>query len=388
MATTNNNASSATANTSDGDEQQSLRECEAYVQRHNIQQILKDCIVQLCVSRPENPITFLKEYFASLERENQLNSQHHQKAPMSPDTERDEDLSPLPTITTRTRRGGVSAETYSEEDATNYVKKVVPKDDKTMASLSKTVEKNVLFQHLDDSQRTDVFNAMFPVHHKAGEFIMRQGDEGDNFYIIDEGTVEVYVNDQLVSAVSEGGSFGELALIYGTPRAATIQAKTNVKLWAIDRDTYRRILMGQFIKKRKMYEEFLSKVKILESLDYYERLTVADALTPVEFADGDIITKQGEPGDEFYIIEEGTAVVLQRRSPDAPEEEVGRLGRSDYFGEIALIFNRPRAATVKAQGPLKCLKLDRDCFERLLGPCVDILKRNLENYNSLISLSV
>ena len=44
---------------------------------------------------------------------------------MSPDTERDEDLSPLPTITTtRIRRGGVSAETYSEEDATNYVKKV------------------------------------------------------------------------------------------------------------------------------------------------------------------------------------------------------------------------------------------------------------------------
>lgn len=202
-----------------------------------------------------------------------------------------------------------------------------------------------------------------------------------------------------------------MALIYGTPRAATIQAKTDVKLWAIDRDTYRRILMGQFIKKRKTYEEFLSKVKILgtelinqfvivelnfflsfycntESLDYYERLTVADALTPVEFNDGDIITKQGESGDEFYIIEEGTAVVLQRRSPDAPEEEVGRLGRSDYFGEIALLFNRPRAATVKAQGPLKCLKLDRDCFERLLGPCVDILKRNMENYNSLISLSV
>lgn len=61
MATSNNNGGEA-------DEQQSLRECEAYVQRHNIQQILKDCIVQLCVSRPENPITFLKEYFASLER--------------------------------------------------------------------------------------------------------------------------------------------------------------------------------------------------------------------------------------------------------------------------------------------------------------------------------
>lgn len=68
---------------------------------------------------------------------------------------------------------------------------VVPKDQKTMASLSKSIEKSVLFTHLDDNQRTDIFNAMFPVLHKANEYIMKQGDEGDNFYIIDEGTVEV-----------------------------------------------------------------------------------------------------------------------------------------------------------------------------------------------------
>lgn len=54
------------------DEEQSLRECEAYVQRHNIQRLLKDCIVQLCVRRPENPITFLREYFQKLERVRQL----------------------------------------------------------------------------------------------------------------------------------------------------------------------------------------------------------------------------------------------------------------------------------------------------------------------------
>ena len=55
-----------------GEEQQSLRECEDYVQRHQIQQILKDCIVQLCVSRPENPIAFLREYFQKLERVSQV----------------------------------------------------------------------------------------------------------------------------------------------------------------------------------------------------------------------------------------------------------------------------------------------------------------------------
>lgn len=53
----------------------------------------------------------------------------------------------------------------------------------------------------------------------------------------------MYVNGEWVTSISEGGSFGELALIYGTPRAATVKAKTDLKLWGIDRDSYRRILM-------------------------------------------------------------------------------------------------------------------------------------------------
>lgn len=57
-------------------------------------------------------------------------------------------------------------------------------------------------------------------------------------------------------------------------------------------------------------------------------------------------------------------------------------------GEIALLMNRPRAATVVARGPLKCVKLDRPRFERVLGPCSDILKRNIQQYNSFVSLSV
>ncbi|XP_032309961.1 cAMP-dependent protein kinase type I regulatory subunit isoform X2 [Drosophila ananassae] len=301
-----------------------------------------------------------------------------------------EDLSPMPQTAAPPvrRRGGISAEPVTEEDATNYVKKVVPKDYKTMNALSKAIAKNVLFAHLDESERSDIFDAMFPVNHIAGENIIQQGDEGDNFYVIDVGEVDVFVNSELVTTISEGGSFGELALIYGTPRAATVRAKTDVKLWGIDRDSYRRILMGSTIRKRKMYEEFLSRVSILESLDKWERLTVADSLETCSFEDGETIVKQGAAGDDFYIILEGCAVVLQQRSEGEEPAEVGRLGSSDYFGEIALLLDRPRAATVVARGPLKCVKLDRARFERVLGPCADILKRNITQYNSFVSLSV
>lgn len=58
------------------------------------------------------------------------------------------------------------------------------------------------------------------------------------------------------------------------------------------------------------------------------------------------------------------------------------------IGEIALLLKRPRAATVRAKGNLKCVKLDRARFERVLGPCQDILKRNIAQYNSFVQLVV
>lgn len=372
---------------------ENMKEIEGYIEEHDIQQILKESIIQLCLHRPPNPHSFLRQYFEKLDKESLPCHKSSDTTTALVETSRDDMESPpppQPPIVTkkRSRRGAVSAEVYTEEDAASYIKKVVPKDYKTMAALSKAIAKNVLFAHLDDAERSDIFDAMFSVNRLAGEILILQGDEGDNFYVIDHGEVDIYVNETQVSSISEGASFGELALIYGTPRAATVKAKTDVNLWGIDRDSYRRILMGSTIRKRKMYEEFLGKVSILESLDEWERLTVADALEPVQFEDTQVIVKQGEPGDEFFIILEGYAKVLQRKDNTDEEIEVGKLGSSDYFGEIALILDRPRAATVVAQGTLKCVKMDRSRFERVLGLCSDILKRNIEKYNSYVSINL
>ena len=158
------------------EEDRSLRECEAYVQRHRIQQILKDCIVQLCVARPDNPITFLREYFQKLEKEN--SSSESKAAPLSPD-DAEEVESPMPQQSQQAvrRRGAISAEPITEEDASSYVKKVVPKDYKTMASLSKAIARNILFNHLDENERSDMFDAMFPVNaiqvKRIGRFTLR-----------------------------------------------------------------------------------------------------------------------------------------------------------------------------------------------------------------------
>jgi cAMP-dependent protein kinase regulator len=79
---------------------------------------------------------------------------------------------------------------------------------------------------------------------------------------------------------------------------------------------------------------------LTESLDKWERLTVADALEPVSFEDRETIVRQGEPGDDFYIIVDGTALVLQYRAEGEEPMEVGRLGPSDYFGKSCYVITR------------------------------------------------
>ncbi|CAJ0582936.1 unnamed protein product, partial [Mesorhabditis spiculigera] len=363
-----------------GNEEAQLAQCQAYVQRHNIQQLVKDAIVALCIHKPENPVLFLKDHF------DKLNEQRSQEAGKQENNDEDEVMDEAPKPAARGRRPGVSAEVMQPDQEENYEKIVIPKDEATRQSLESILKKNLLFRHLDEEESKTMFDAMFPVEKKAGDTIIEQGEDGDNFYVIDKGEVDVYVNNEHVLSIGDGGSFGELALIYGTPRAATVKAKSDVFLWAIDRISYRRILMGSTIKKRKRYDEFLSKVQILADLDKWERANVADALETCNFEPGAHVVEQGHPGDEFFIIAEGEANVLQKRSDDAPFEVVGHLGPSDYFGEIALLLDRPRAATVVAKTPLKCVKLDRARFERVMGPVREILKRDVSNYNSYVKL--
>uniref|UniRef100_A0A3P8VBN7 cAMP-dependent protein kinase type I-alpha regulatory subunit-like n=1 Tax=Cynoglossus semilaevis TaxID=244447 RepID=A0A3P8VBN7_CYNSE len=108
------------------EEERSLMECEQYVQKHNIQQLLKDCIIQLCTARPERPMAFLREHFEKLEKEEAKKVAPQHKANSVSDSREDEVSPPMnPVVRGRSRRGAISAEVYTEEDAASYVRKVM-----------------------------------------------------------------------------------------------------------------------------------------------------------------------------------------------------------------------------------------------------------------------
>ena len=86
----------------------------------------------------------------------------------------------------------------------------------------------------------------------------------------------------------------------------------------------------------------------------------------VVFAPGDLIIREGEAGDKFYMVIRGEAEATQR-GPDGAQVVVGRFGPGDYFGEIGLLSDAPRIATVRARTPLEVMALDRETFGRLMA---------------------
>ena len=108
-----------------------------------------------------------------------------------------------------------------------------------------------------------------------------------------------------------GEAFGELALLYNAPRAATITANEPCVLWKLDRDTFNHIVKDASQKRREKYEAFLESVSIFETMEPYERSKLADAFVEQKYKEGDIVIKEGEPGNDLFLIQEGTAIATK-----------------------------------------------------------------------------
>jgi cAMP-dependent protein kinase regulator len=288
----------------------------------------------------------------------------------------------------KTRRVGVSSESSDPSKIKAQMSKVtcIEKAPDIATRLLNAVSKSTMLRTLDHAQKEVIVKAFTgPIDKVAGDKIIVQGDIGDAFYLLEDGSVDVFVRkgkgaDIKVHTYSAGDSFGELALMYNAPRAATCIATGNCRLWALDRISFKVIVVAASMHKREMYQSFLKKVPILESLTEMEIMTLADSLAEEQYGNNTVVCTQGEPGDYFYIIKEGEAVCTQVDA-QGNQKEVGYLKSGNYFGEIALLTKKARQATVRAIGTLIVLAIDRATFIRVMGPLDDLMKRNMEQYN-------
>jgi len=279
-------------------------------------------------------------------------------------------------------RGAVSAEAYGQWNQKKAF--TPPKYEKTedqKKRIKAVLAKSFMFAALEPSDLNIVIDAMKEVKLQPKERVIRQGDDGSFLFIIEEGNLDVYKKfpgadqEKMVKSCEPGDVFGELALLYNCPRAASVEARDKCVLWQLDRDTFNGCVKDAAAKKREKYEMFLSKVPLLQGIDSYERSQIADALKAEPAVKNTDVIKQGEPGQAFYILEEGTAAAFKN------DTKVMDYKAGDYFGELALLKDEPRAASVRiTSDSAKLLVLDRRSFKRLLGPLQDLLKKTASQY--------
>ena len=284
-------------------------------------------------------------------------------------------------------RTSVSAEVYGIHNVKKpYVPRVIPKTNEQIERIKDKCMQSFIFNSLEDKELKTVIDSFEEKKYKAGQNVIKQGEEGYVLYLVDSGELDcekVFKTGDpptYLKTYKPGESFGELALLYNAPRAATIRAKTDATCWALDRECFNNIVKDAAIKKREKYENTLKKVEILKSIDPYELGQICDALKTQNFKKGDVIIKEGDPGDVFYILDDGKAHAEKVFEKGKKAENVKDYESGGFFGELALLKNEPRAASIIADTNCRCLSLDRMAFKRLLGPLENILQRNSENY--------
>jgi putative peptide zinc metalloprotease protein len=204
-----------------------------------------------------------------------------------------------------------------------------------------------------------------------GQPIFRQGDRADAFYVVRAGTLHVVEEDpktgteRVLGVLTRGRSFGELGLMQGSARTATVRAIEESEVFEVDRGTFERLLADT--AHLPDFAPTLQQAAELGELPCFSHLQADDLAKLLEHGSwvnippGTVLIEQGERGHEFFAIGSGRLEVLQDGAV------IKTQGAGSYVGEIALLFDVPRTATVRAVTPVRTFRLDREGFERLVA---------------------
>jgi CRP-like cAMP-binding protein len=204
----------------------------------------------------------------------------------------------------------------------------------------------------------------------AGAVVVRQGESADEFFIIRRGRVVIIDEvpggeEEELRAMTAGEAFGELALLQGTPRTATVRAATDVELFVVDKGSFDRMLADSV--RIPELAPSVSALMSVWSMPPFRHLSASDAQSVAAagewlalLPDTSVFTA-GDMGDAYYVVGSGHLEVIE------DGVKVRDLGPGDYFGEIALLLDVPRTATVRTRTPARVFKLDRAAFNKVLA---------------------
>ena len=242
----------------------------------------------------------------------------------------------------------------------------------TVQDLAKFVPLDTLMPE----NKKEIIAKLVEVEIPKGGKVFSQGDKGTDHIFLLDGIVALNEGDKLFKAIAAGTEEAKPALAHIMPRTFTAVAQTPVTIFTIDSDLLDMMLTwdqtGSFQVDEMSNDEDEDWMTRILNTEIFRRIPPANiqdifvALEEIQVKPGEAIIKQDEPGDYFYIIQKGRAMVTRKNPGQTNEIKLAELSDGDSFGEEALISDCTRNATIVMLSPGTISRLSKENFLNLL----------------------
>ena len=251
------------------------------------------------------------------------------------------------------------------------------------------------FAILPEAVRTLVAESFEPVSFPFGAVIVREGDEADAFYVLAGGTARVvkqgeHGEEVPLNVLRRGDSFGEMALLAETVRLATVRASSPVQALRLDKSVFTALARShppvaeafETLARSRSLWNFFRVNSSFSQLSNEALALLVSKLERIAAPAGELIVREGDPPGPMYVIEEGRVRVF--KADGTAEKQVGFLRTGDFFGELSLFRNEPRAASAEAVSDCSLLRFSPELFRRLVDEHPDFrlrLEQRIQQYD-------
>ena len=202
---------------------------------------------------------------------------------------------------------------------------------------------------------------------KKGEVIFERNDYTNSFYTIFEGSVDIDIGENILINSGVGNFFGEMSLISGRRRSGTVYAGESCVVIETPRRTMSKLISSVESVKKVLDQTFIVRTiqqKFAPDLPIEELSTIAEKTVINKYAPGEVIFEEGAEGDTLHFIRSGSVTVSS--NIEGRELVMSYVPANQVVGEMALLGNTTRTATVKATVKTETLSIDKESFNLLL----------------------
>jgi CRP-like cAMP-binding protein len=271
---------------------------------------------------------------------------------------------------------------YDQQDLSNFVRVKIQKTPEVHSLIYDAIKPIALFETFADEEIMQIIDVFKPVSFRGGEVVVRQGDVGNEFYVIESGQLIEHVEGDMTKSrvYKRGVTIGEMSLVFGSPSAATITADTDVRVWVLERNMYISVISSirqeQYQEKLRFIQHcVVGDVLFTDRFDFNRIEDFAIAAKVDNFEEGDVIIREGDLVEMFYVVRSGTIARYKTKS-GGNDVKLGIVEESKVFGTTSFIRGVRCPYTYTAMGKVKLFYLTRHDFESILGSVKDAFDNN------------